>query len=371
MKIGVLKERFVGERRVALTRDVLPAIKKNCEVFIEKGAGVSAGFSDEEYIKQGGKIFQTRQELYREVDVIFGVRLAGADPATHREDKQLVRKGLVLISAMEPLWSPNEVKELVELGTIPFAMELIPRITRAQSMDILSSQATIAGYKAVLLAAEALPKMFPMLMTAAGTIKAARVLVVGAGVAGLQAISTAKRLDAIVSGYDIRAAVKEQIESLGAKFIELPLDTNGGEVKGGYARELSKEELEQQRKLLADTVADSDVVITTASVPGRKSPVIITEVDIAAEKGGNCQLTKPGESYVTGNGVNIIGPLNLPSTIPYHASQMLARNMVAFFQHITKKNGLDFDMADEIVSATLVGKDGVLTNENVKKALGL
>ncbi len=383
IKIGVLKEKMTGERRVALTPDAVGSLKKSCEIFVEEGAGVSAGFIDDEYIKYGAKILKTREEVYGEADVIFAVRLAGADSKTYEEDKRFLRKGLVLIASMEPLWSPKEVKEIVEAGCIPLAMELIPRITKAQSMDILSSQATIAGYKAVLLAAEALPKMFPMLMTAAGTIKAAKVLIIGAGVAGLQAISTARRLGAIVSGYDIRPAVKEQIESLGAKFVELPLDTKGAEASGGYARELTKEELEKQRALLADTIAGSDVVITTAAVPGKKSPVIVTAdmvkrmapfsvvIDIAAEKGGNCELTKPGENYFTENKVNIIGPINLPSTVPYHASQMFSKNLTTFFQYITKKDGLNFDTSDEIVSGTMIGKNGEITNAAVKKALGI
>jgi NAD(P) transhydrogenase subunit alpha len=280
------------------------------------------------------------------------------------------------------LTAGKECAELALTGASLLSMELMPRITRAQGMDSLSSMATIAGYKAAILAADALPRMFPMLMTAAGTVAPARVLVIGAGVAGLQAIATARRLGAVVSGYDIRPAVKEQIESLGARFVTLALETEAAQGQGGYAKAMGEDFYRRQRELMGDVIANHDVVITTAAVPGRKAPILVTKemvmrmppgsviVDTAAEHGGNCELTRPGETTVE-YGVSILGPLNLPSTIPYHASQMYSRNIAAFFAHLVAKGELRIDLSDEITRATLVTYQGEIVHRQVRQALGL
>jgi NAD(P) transhydrogenase subunit alpha len=282
-----------------------------------------------------------------------------------------------VIGFSEPLTSGALTRQLAAQGVISFSMELMPRITRAQSMDALSSMATIAGYKAVLLAADALPRMFPMLMTAAGTVSPARVFVVGAGVAGLQAISTARRLGAKVEAYDVRPAVKEQINSLGARFVELPLEAGAAEDKGGYATAQDESFYRRQREMMLKVVAGNDVVITTAAVPGKKAPILITDemvrgmasgsviVDVAAERGGNCELTEPGRT-VTKHGVHILGPVNLATTVPYHASQMYSKNITTFFSHLAKDGALNIDLADEITRETLVTRDGAIVHERVK-----
>ena len=308
------------------------------------------------------------------------VRVAGAGPLPEADLAQL-RSGQVLIGMCDPLGRPEGFQPLAQRGLTVFALELLPRITRAQSMDVLSSMATVAGYRAVLLAAVQLPKMFPMLMTAAGTITPAKVFVVGAGVAGLQAIATARKLGGVVSAYDVRPAVKEQVQSLGAKFVELGLETQGAEDRGGYARQLGDEFYKKQREMMSRWVAESDVVITTAMIPGQKAPVLITQemvagmrpgsviVDLAAERGGNCELTQPGQT-VHHHGVAILGPMNLPAEVPYHASQMYAKNISTFLLHLLNKQGqIELDRDDEILRETLVVRNGQIVHPRVQQLL--
>ena len=379
--VGVPKETFPGERRVALIPDVVPlVIKAGGEVLIETGAGARAGIIDESYTKKGAKI-TSREDIFAKSDVIFQVRALGANPEAGRADLDKMRQGQIVIGFTESLGEPGLSKELAESGVTLFSLELLPRITRAQSMDVLSSMATIAGYRAVLDAATTLPKMFPMFMTAAGTIAPARLLVVGVGVAGLQAIATAKRLGAVVSAYDIRPAVKEQVKSLGAKFVELELEAGEAEDKGGYAKAMDDEFYRKQRELMTKVVAEQDVVITTAAVPGKKAPILVTEemvkgmtpgsviVDLAAERGGNCEVTRPGEA-VEVHGVTVLGPLNVPSTIPYHASQMYSKNITTFFQNIVKDGVINLDMEDEIIKDTMICKGGEVVSPRVLELLG-
>jgi len=379
--VGVPAESAPGERRVALVPGAMAVLAKGgLRLIVERGAGDAAGFPDAEYIEKGASI-AGRQEVFRSADVILQVRGPGANPESGWADLQLLRRGQTAIGFGEPLTSPDVGLALAERGVNFLAMELIPRITRAQSMDALSSMATIAGYKAALIAADSLPRMFPMLMTAAGTVAPARVLVIGAGVAGLQAIATARRLGAVVSGYDIRAAVKEQVESLGARFVELELESSGAEDKGGYARDMGQAFYRKQQEMLAGVLAQQNAVITTAAVPGKKAPVLITSemvrrmmpgsiiVDIAAERGGNCELTRPGEVAESG-GVRILGPLNLPSAIPYHASQLYARNISTFLNYLVKDGRLRFDREDEIVRETLVTAGGEVVHPRVREVTG-
>ena len=346
---------------------------------MEAGAGARAGFPDAEYAAKGVRIL-SRADVFEQAEVILQVRGPGANPDAGAADLAQMHRGQIVIGFGEPLTSLDAARDLAGRGVTFLAMELMPRITRAQSMDALSSMATIAGYKAVLIAADSLPRMFPMLMTAAGTVAPARVLVIGAGVAGLQAIATARRLGAVVSGYDVRAAVKEQIESLGARFVVLDLE-GGAEDKGGYAKAMGEEFYRRQRDLLGAVLAEQQVVITTAAVPGRKAPILITGemaarmapgsviVDVAAERGGNCELTRPGET-VERNGVEIIGPINLASTVPYHASQMYARNIATFLAHLVKDGRLALDREDEIVRETLVTYQGKVVHPRVLEAMG-
>jgi NAD(P) transhydrogenase subunit alpha len=383
MIIGVPKETFPGERRVALVPAVIPTLAKaKCEVLVESGAGDAAFYADAAYVEKGARIAASRAEVFTAADAVFQVLGHGANDKTGRADLPLLRRDQVLIAFLRPLGSPESVQEIAATGATAFAVELMPRITRAQNMDALSSMSTVAGFKAVLLAASTLPRMFPMLTTAAGTIPPARVLVVGAGVAGLQAIATARRLGAVVSGYDIRPAVKEQVQSLGAKFVELPLETAGAEDAAGYARAQDEAFYQRQRELMARVVAESDVVITTAVVPGKKAPVLITAemvrgmapgsviVDLAAERSGNCELTRPDETVVA-HGVTIIGPVNLASSVPYHASQMYARNLTAFFLHLAKSGAIELNMEDEITRETLLTRGGEVVHPRVREALGL
>ncbi|GJL51896.1 MAG: NAD(P) transhydrogenase subunit alpha [Nitrospirales bacterium] len=383
MIVGVPKESYPGEHRVALVPGVLESLKKiDLEVLVEKGAGEEAGYPDSAFTDKGGKIAETRAQVFEAADFIVQLRLLGANPDQGQNDLSLIRTGQMIIGMAEALTEPQSVKALGERGALVFAMELMPRITRAQSMDVLSAMGTVAGYKAVILAANSLPKMFPMLMTAAGTVTPARVLIIGAGVAGLQAISMARRLGAAVEAYDIRPAVKEQILSLGAKFVELPIETKDAEDKGGYAKVQDEAFYQKQRELLARVIASSDVVISTAAVPGKKAPVLVTAdmvagmspgsviVDLAAERGGNCELTKPGQVIVA-NGVTIHGPENLTSTVPFHASQMYAKNIATFLQHLVKKGELKIDMDDEITKGTLLTRDGEVIHQQVREALGL
>lgn len=383
MVVGVPKETFPGERRVALVPAVVPSLAKaGLEVLIEAGAGKAAGFPDAAYEERGARIAPGRAGLFARAEAILQVRALGANPEAGERDLELLRPGQAVVGFCEPLAEPGAAKTLAGRGVTAFALELLPRIARAQSMDALTSMATVAGYKAVLLAAEALPRMFPMLMTAAGTVAPARVFVVGAGVAGLQAIATARRLGAVAQAYDVRPAVKEQVESLGARFVELPLEAGEAEDTGGYARALGEEFYRRQRETMARVVAESDVVITTAVIPGEKAPVLITRemvagmapgsviVDLAAERGGNCELTRPDETVVA-QGVTILGPTNLPSTVPYHASQMYARNLSAFLLHLVKNGALRLDLGDEITRETLLAREGEVVHPRVRERLGL
>jgi len=383
IKVGIVAESAPGERRVAMVPSALSVLNKTgAELMLEAGAGDRAGFPDSEYaaksVRLGG-----RDEIFETADVLLQVRSPGANPETGDRDLAQMRRGQTVIGFGEPLTSLDAARSLAGRGVSFLSMELMPRITRAQSMDALSSMATISGYKAVLIAADTLPRMFPMLMTAAGTVAPARVLVIGAGVAGLQAIATARRLGAVVSGYDIRAAVKEQIESLGARFVVLNVEAGGAEDKGGYAKAMGEDFYRRQREAMGGVLAEQNVVVTTAAVPGKKAPILITRemvermapgsvvVDIAAERGGNCELTKPGETVVH-RGVSILGPVNLPSTVPYHASQMYAKNIATFLKHLIGKDGnLALDRDDEIVRETLVTHGGEVVHAKVRELLGL
>ena len=380
--IGVPRETFPGERRVALVPRSCDALGKlGASVVVEQSAGVEAGFLDEQYATRGARS-ASRREVFQ-ADVILQVRSLGANPEAGRADLALLRPGQTVIGFGEPLTALEQDSALARAGVSFFSMELMPRITRAQSMDALSSMATIAGYRAVLLGATTLPKIFPMLMTAAGTVTPARVLILGAGVAGLQAIATSRRLGAVVSAYDVRSAVKEQIESLGAKFVVLDIDTAASEDKGGYAKAMGEEFYRRQRELLTNVIREQDVVISTAAVPGKKAPILITTemasalapgsviVDVAAERGGNCELTRPGET-VHHQGITILGPLNLASSAPYHASQMYSSNIVSFLKlMLTKEGSLQLKRDDEIIRETLVTHAGEVVLARVNELLGL
>jgi proton-translocating NAD(P)+ transhydrogenase subunit alpha len=374
LSIGVLKETLPGERRVAITPKAIDVLTKaGAEVLIETGAGLDSGFPDEDYTAKGAKISPSSAAIAQAAQILLTVRVP--------EPAGLVNRGQIVIGIADPLSDPQLAAKYAQAGATLFSLELVPRITRAQSMDVLSSMASIAGYKAVLLAASALPRLFPMMSTAAGTVPPARVLVIGAGVAGLQAIATARRLGAVVSGYDVRAAVKEQIESLGAKFVSITIGASG-EGQGGYARALTDEEIRSQREQMAAVLREQDVVITTAAVPGRKAPILVTRemvhvmsrgsviVDLAAERGGNCEVTKPGETIVE-NGVTVIGPINLPATVANHSSQMYGRNIVTFLKNMmTKEGALNIDVNDEITRDSLVVRDGEIVNARVQELLG-
>ncbi len=382
MNVGFVKESFPGERRVAVTPSVLaPLAKAGCRVVFEPGAGLAAGYPDDAYRAKGAET-APRAEVLGSCDVLLQVRGLGTNPEHGRADVDAMRSGQALIGLFDPLVSGDAVRTVADKGLTLLALELVPRITRAQSMDVLSSMATIAGYKAVLLAADRLPKMFPMMMTAAGTISPARVFVIGAGVAGLQAIASAKRLGAVVHAYDLRPAVREQVESLGGKFVEMELDAGESEDKGGYAKEMGEEFYRKQRELMARVVAENDVVITTAAIPGKKAPLLVTAdmvdgmnpgsviVDLAAETGGNCEVTKVGE-VVERNGVTVLGPANLASTLPYHSSQMFAKNVSTLLLHLVDEGKLKLDKEDPIVAGALVCEGGAVVNERVREALGL
>lgn len=383
MIIGVPKETYPGERRVALVpSSIPPLIKSGIRVQIQAKAGLAAGFNGDSYADVGAEVIDDREQIFRSADVLLQVRGLGANPHAGVADLQWMRDGQVIIAPCDPLGNVEAVRQLAERGVTLFAMELIPRITRAQSMDVLSSMATIAGYKAVLLAADRLPKLFPLMMTAAGTLTPAKVFVIGAGVAGLQAIATSKRLGAVVHAYDVRPIVKEQVQSVGATFVEVPLETTGAEGTGGYAKQLGEEFYQKQRELMARTVAGSDVCITTAAIPGKPSPRIITAdavegmspgsviVDLAAERGGNCELTKPDETVVK-NGVTILGPTNLPSEVPTHASQMLAKNLTTFLKLVTRGSDFHLNLDDEIVRATLATHRREVVHPQIRELLGL
>ena len=383
MIVGVPKEAFPGERRVAVVPGVVPALAKaSLDVLIEPSAGAEAGFTDAAYTDAGARLAASRAQVFADADVVLQVRSPGTAGDAGRADLEQLRAGQAIIGLSDPLGEPAAARAVAERGVIAFSMELIPRITRAQSMDALSSMATIAGYKAVLLAAEALPRMFPMMMTAAGTITPAKVFVVGAGVAGLQAIASARRLGARVEAYDVRPVVKEQVESLGASFVELPLETEGAEDAGGYAKAQDESFYRRQRETMARVVAASDVVITTALIPGKTAPILVTAdavagmspgsvvVDLAAERGGNCELTQADETAVTDNGVTILGPTNLPATVPYHASQMYAKNISTLLLHLVKEGALALDLEDEITAGTLVSRDGAVVHARIRDLPG-
>jgi NAD(P) transhydrogenase subunit alpha len=381
--VGFVSESAPGERRVAMVPGAVSVLNKTgAGLVMESAAGLRAGFSDSEYVEKGISIANSRADVFAAADVVLQVRSPGANPEGGSGDLRLMRAGQTVIGFGEPLTAIDTARELAERGVSFLAMELMPRITRAQSMDALSSMATVAGYKAVLIAADALPRMFPMLMTAAGTVAPARVLVIGAGVAGLQAIATARRLGAVVSGYDIRAAVKEQIESLGARFVVLEVEAGAAEDKGGYAKAMDEDFYRRQREAMAGVLAQQNVVITTAAVPGKKAPILITRamvarmtpgsviVDIAAERGGNCEMTRPGEVVEEG-GVSIHGPVNLPSTVPYHASQMYAKNIATFVKYLIQDGKLALNREDEIVRETLVTHAGEVVHPRVRELMGL
>jgi H+-translocating NAD(P) transhydrogenase subunit alpha len=383
MIVGVPKEIYPKERRVALVPAVIPALKKSgLDIVVESGAGMAAGYPDGEYAEKGARLIAGRAELFGTADIIVQFLCYGANDVSGSSDLPLMRKGQALIGFVRPLGTVKTLQEIAERGVTAFSVELMPRTTRAQSMDALSSMATICGYRAVVLAAETLPRMFPMLTTAAGTIAPARVLIIGAGVAGLQAIATARRLGAVASAYDMRPAAKEQVQSLGGRFVELPIEAKDAQDARGYGKAQDETFYQKQRELLGKTVAASDVVITAAVIPGKKSPVLVTKdmvekmapgsviVDLAAERGGNCELTKPSE-IVTEYNVTIIGEFNLAGTVPYHASALYARNISSFLQHLVKDGKLQLDMKDEIMRETLVTQDGEVVNARVREFFGL
>lgn len=383
LTVGVPRETYPGERRVALIPAAIAALKKaKLTVVIQAGAGIEAGITDADYAAAGVEILPTRAEVFAAADVILQVRAAGANRIEGRADLAVLRPGQSLIGLCDPFAELSLMSELASRSVSCFALELLPRITRAQSMDVLSSQASLAGYKAVLMAACELPRLFPMMMTAAGTIPPAKVFVMGVGVAGLQAIATAKRLGAVVKAYDIRPAVKEEVLSLGAKFVELDIKTTDTATTGGYARAMDEDFYRRQRELLTQVVAESDIVITTAAVPGKVAPMLVTAdmvrkmpkgsilIDLAAEQGGNCELTKPGETIVE-EGVRIFGCVNIPSTVPGHASQLYARNISTFLLSLVKDGQLSLNRSDEVVSSTLVTHGGEVVHPRVREALGL
>ena len=375
--VGVLKETMPGERRVALTPRVAEGLSKSgARVLLERGAGETAGYPDAEYESRGVAL-DSREAILEQANILAYVRTFGANPDAGHADLVRYRRGQILVGLAEPLTARTETAALAERGVTLFALELVPRITRAQSMDVLSSMASLAGYKAVLMAANVLTKMLPMMTTAAGTISPAKVLVLGAGVAGLQAIATARRLGAVVSGYDIRPAAREQVESLGAKFVILDqVEAAGAEDKGGYAKAMGEEFYRRQQAALSAVIREMDIVVATAAVPGKKAPILVPAeavegmapgsviMDLAAERGGNCALTVPGET-ITHGGVQILGPMNVPSMVPYHASQLFATNVAAFLKPLIAKGELAIPWNDEIVRETAVLKDGELVNTRV------
>jgi H+-translocating NAD(P) transhydrogenase subunit alpha len=381
--VGVPKESFPGERRVALVPSVIPTLAKaKLEVVIEAGAGVEAGYPDAQYAEKGAKILPDRQSVFATADIVTQVLCYGANDTIGKADLPLMRRDQVLIGFLRPLGSLKVLEEVAGTGVTAFSVELMPRTTRAQSMDALSSMATACGYKAVLIAADVLPRFYPMLTTAAGTITPARVLILGVGVAGLQAIATARRLGAVVSAYDLRPVVKEQVQSLGARFVELPIEAEHAEDTRGYGTAQNEAFYARQRELMARVVAENDVVITTAVVPGKKAPVLITAemvkgmqpgsviVDLAADRGGNCELTKANETVVA-YGVTIIGQINLASSVPYHASSLYARNLTAFLQHLVKDGKLNLDMSDEITRETMLTRGGEIVQPRVREFFSL
>ena len=379
MIVGVPKESYPGERRVALVPMVIPNLTKaGLEVVIESGAGEAAGYPDSLYAEKGGKVLPDRASVFSTADTIVQVLCYGSNDLTGKADLPLLRRGQALIGFLRPMGSADIVQQIARAGVTSFSVELMPRTTRAQSMDVLSSMGTICGYKAVLLAAETSLRIFPMMTTAAGTITPARVFVIGAGVAGLQAIATARRLGAVSSAYDMRPAAKEQVQSLGGRFVELPIEAQNAQDARGYGTAQDETFYARQRELLTRVVAESDVVITAAVIPGKKSPVLITAdmvkgmapgsviVDLASERGGNCELTRTGET-VKEYGVSIIGAINLASSVPYHASQMYARNVTTFLLYLVKDGKLQLNTQDEIIRETMVTQGGEVVNARVRE----
>lgn len=384
MIIGIPKEICPGEQQVALIpANVAALTKRGRQVLVETGAGLAAGHTDQAYQDAGATVEAERSAVFAKADIIVQVQTGGANRSNGDSDLALLRKGQLLVGMMDPLGNPGYAKVLAEHGVTGIAMELIPRITRAQSMDVLSSMAMVAGYKAVLMAASASPRMFPMSMTAAGTLSPARVFIMGVGVAGLQACATAKRLGAVVEAYDVRPAAREQILSVGAKPIELDLKTDEAEGQGGYAKAQSDDFLKRQRELMGEVLAQQDVVITTAAVPGSKSPILVTAehvarmkrgaviIDLAVERGGNCELSELGKS-VEVNGVTIIGPANVPATVPHHASQMYGKNIENTLAHLVDKDGaLVLDFEDEITVGTVIAHAGEIPHTRMRELLGM
>lgn len=384
MIIGVPLELKTGEKRVAFTPgNVSVWTKKGVKVLIQASAGLAAGHHDSDYEKAGAQIVATREDIFAQADIVLQVQSFGSNRENSDSDLALLREGQVIAGMMDPLASPDVASTLAERKVTAFAMEMVPRISRAQSMDVLSSMATLAGYKAVLLGAAALPRILPMLMTAAGTLQPGRVFIMGVGVAGLQACATAKRLGGVVEAYDVRPAAREQILSVGAKPIELALEAEGTEDKGGYAKVQGEDFLRRQRELMTAVIAQQDIVITTAAVPGAKSPILVTEdmvkamkpgsviVDLAAERGGNCELTQLGKT-ITAHGVTIIGPDNIPSTIPNHASQMYGKNMEVLLGFMINAEGnLSLDFDDEVIFETVIAHGGNVPHARMRSMLGL
>jgi NAD(P) transhydrogenase subunit alpha len=381
--IGVPKETYPGERRVGLVPMVIATLAKaGFEVIVEASAGLQAGYPDAQYVEKGAKIASSRAALFEQADILLQVLSYGSNDVTGKDDLPLFHQGQILIGFLRPFGSKEVVQQIADRGVTAFSVELIPRTTRAQSMDALSSMGTICGYKAVLIAADSHPRIFPMLTTAAGTITPARVFVIGAGVAGLQAIATARRLGAVASAYDLRPAAKEQVQSLGGRFIELPIEAKDAQDARGYARAQDETFYQRQRELLGRVVKESDVVVTAAVIPGKKSPVLVTEemvvgmapgsviFDLAAERGGNCELTEAGKTIVK-HGVTIIGAINVASGVPYHASQMYARNTMAFLLYLIKDQKLQLNLEDEIVRETLVTNGGEVVNLRVRESFGM
>ena len=383
MIIGVPKENYPGERRVALVPLVVPTLAKaGFQVVVETGAGAQAGYPDSQYAEKGAHIVPERSDVFGEAEIVIQILCYGSNDVTGHADVPLMRRGQTLMGFLRPFGSAQVLQEIADRGVTSFSVELVPRTTRAQSMDALSSMATICGYKAVLVAADRLPRLFPMLTTAAGTITPARVLVIGAGVAGLQAIATARRLGAVASAYDLRPAAKEQVQSLGGRFVELPVEAKDAQDERGYARAQDETFYQRQRELLGRVVRESDIVITAAVIPGKKSPMLVTRemvegmapgsviLDLAAERGGNCELTRTGQTVIE-HGVTIIGAINFASGVPYHASQMYARNLTAFLQYLVKDGKLQLNVEDEIIRDTLVTHDGEIVNQRVREFFSL
>jgi NAD(P) transhydrogenase subunit alpha len=381
--IGITRELVAGENRVSLCPDnVQSLVEKGLELWVEQNAGAQAGFSDEDYTSVGAKVVSNRDELFAKSDVILQVQSFGSNTENADEDLKRLKAKQLVIGMMDPLAQPQAAQQVADTGATAIALEMVPRISRAQSMDVLSSMATLAGYRSVLLGAEAAPRILPMLMTAAGTLQPARVLIMGVGVAGLQACATAKRLGAVVEAYDVRPAAREQIISVGATPVELDLPTESSEGAGGYAKKQSEEFLRMQREQMTEVVARQDIIITTAAIPGAKSPILVTEdmlkamktgsvlVDLAAERGGNCESTQMGTTVVA-HGVTIVGPENLASDVAYHASQMYGKNIQTLLELILEEGEINLDFEDEIVAGTVIAHAGEVPHPYMRKLLDL